>query len=265
VAISWKGDATLSVGLTATTSPAMPTHAAGDMLLAFFTGKPFDSGVSVAGWNVLGNGASGSTAAGVDLGSMTAVVGYKEATSASETAPSFVEGTPVWNVAGCGVACWQKGAGEVWDTPVVVFGGDEDLGADFSATMASNPGITSGDGIQIVVGVNSDGSAPLTGGPTITATGATFGAVTKDRDQESMSGGDHGMMTAHCLVTAGTASAAAVIGGTVVDSGSPRWEVGMVRLRVSAAPSATSLSFKRRDRQTVPLRDFDSFRTRTWR
>lgn len=238
MAISFKGDAALTVGQTGTFSPAMPTHAAGDLLIGMWTGKPFNGTVTVstAGWVALGSGASGSTAAGVDVGSMKAQVWYNLADSAAETAPSFVEGATVWNIAGGGVSCWQKGAGENWDTPVVVYGPDEDLGANVSATMASNPGITAGDGIQLLFGVCSDGAAPMTAGPGITATGATFGAVTKDRDQESTSGGDHAMETAHCLVSSGTASAAAVVTATAPDPGSPRWEVGVVRLRVSLPP-----------------------------
>jgi hypothetical protein len=243
MAISWKGGAILSMGLTVTTSPGMPVHAAGDLLLAVWTGKPFNAGVSVSGWTDLGSGASGSTAAGVDLGSMKAQVWWKEAASAAETAPSFVEGSPTWNVAGCGVICWQKGGGETWDTPVVVYGGDEDLDANISATMASDPGFTSGDGVSIVIGCNSDATTPLTAGPGITATDATFGTVTKDRDLESTAGGDHGMITAHCLVTAGTSSAAAVVTGTgTADPGDPRMEVGIVRLRLAGA-AATSLIY----------------------
>ena len=232
MAISWKGDAALSFGANSIT-PTMPTHAAGDMLLAIWTGKPFDGSVSVTGWTALSSGASGTTAAGIDVGSMKAQVWWKEAASASETAPTFTEGATVWNIAGGGVSVWQKGASEAWDAPVVVYGADEDLGANFSATMASDPGITAADGIQMFSGANSDGSGPLTAGPTITATSAVFGTVTKDRDQETTAGGDMAMTTSHCLVSSGTATAAAVLGGTVADSGSPRWEVGLVRLRVS--------------------------------
>lgn len=241
MALSWKGDAALTVGQTASFAPAMPTHAAGDMLFATWTGKPFDASVDVTtpGWALLISGASGTTAAGVDVGSMKAAVWWKEATSAAETAPTFTEGATAWNVAGGGVTCWQKDGGQVWVTPVAVGGGDEDLGADVSITMGSDPGVTAGDGIAILFGVCSDASAPLTAGPTITQTGVTFGAVTKDRDQESTAGGDHAMITAHCVVSSGTSSAAPVIGGTVADSGSPRWIGGVVRLRQEAAPAAT--------------------------
>ena len=154
----------------------------------------------------------------------------------------MVEGTPAWNVACGGVVAWQKTAGKVWVAPVVVYGVDEDLGANFSATMASDPGITAADGIQILATANSDGSGPLTAGPTITATSAVFGAVTKDRDFETTAGGDMAGTSSHCLVSSGTATAAAVIGGTVADSGSPRWEVGLVRLR-EENPPASSGSF----------------------
>lgn len=244
MAIAFKGDAILTVGQGVDFAPAMPTHAAGDMLLAIGTWKPFDSTQIVSGWTSLGRGTSGTTAASAaDLGSMQGEVWWKEATSAAETAPTFDEQTPVWNVGGGGVSCWQKDAGETWVAPVIVYGADEDLAADVSATMASDPGVTAGDGIQMVFGSCSDGSLPATGGPTITQTGVTFGAVTKDRDQESTAGLDHGMVTGHCLVSSGTGSAAPVLGLTCPDSGSPRWIVGMVRLRVSAAGGATSLVY----------------------
>lgn len=242
MALSWKGDAALTVGQTASFAPAMPTHAAGDMLLAIWSGKPFDGTVTVetAGWNFLASAASGSTAAGVDVGSMKVAVWWKEATSSSETAPTFTEGATAWNVAGGGVIAWQKDVGKIWVTPVAVAGGDEDLGANVSITVGSDPGVTAGDGITIGFGVCSDASAPLTAGPTITQTGVTFGAVTKDRDQESTAGGDHAMITAHCVVSSGTGSAAPVIGGTVADSGSPRWIGGVIRLRQEDPPAATS-------------------------
>lgn len=241
MALSWKGDAALTVGQTASFAPAMPTHAAGDMLLALWTGKPFDATVTVStsGWTLLIEGASGTTAAGVDLGSMKGAVWYKEATSSAETAPTFTEGATAWNVAGGGVVAWQKDGGQVWVTPVAAGGADEDLGANVSITTTSDPGVTSGDGIQINFGVCSDASAPLTAGPTITQTGVTFGAVTKDRDQESTAGGDHAMITGHCVVSSGTGSAAPVIGGTVADSGSPRWIGSVIRLRQETPPAAT--------------------------
>ncbi len=237
MALSWKGDAAFTTGATATFSPAMPTHAAGDMLIAMWLGKPFDSAVSVSGWTSLGSGASGTTAAGIDLGSMKVQIWYKQAASAAETAPAMTEGTPAWNVSCGGVSVWQKDVGQVWVTPVIVFGLDEDLGANFSMTMASNPGVTAADGIQLVAAGNSDASGPLTAGPTITQTGVTFGAVTKDRDFETTAGGDMAGTASHCLVSSGTGSAAPVFGGTVADSGSPRWEGAFIRLRQEAAPA----------------------------
>ncbi len=109
MAISWKGDAAFTIDTSSlnTFSPVMPTHAAGDLLIAMWAGKPFDAGVSVTGWTSLGSGASGTTASAADLGSVKVQVWYKEATSASETAPSMVEGSPTWAVSGGGVSVWQ--------------------------------------------------------------------------------------------------------------------------------------------------------------
>jgi hypothetical protein len=71
------------------------------MMILIAGSKPSDLGWSVgtAGWTALGSGASGTTAAGVDTGSMKVQVWYKEAAADPETDPTVTEGSPVWNIA----------------------------------------------------------------------------------------------------------------------------------------------------------------------
>jgi len=227
--------------------PAIPAaQVTTDMMLLIAAVKPFDAGWSVSGWTALGSGASGSTAAGVDTGSMKAQVWWKEATSDTETNPTVTEGSPVFNVAGANVAVFSKDAGETWDAPVVVYGGDETNGTSISATMSADPGVTAGDYVVTFLGVNTDNITSLTGPLTATQTGVTFGSFTNHvvtvASWETTSGGDMGMHVSSAPVSSGTGSAAPVLTGTgTASGGADMLEAGFIRLRVSGGAAATSL------------------------
>jgi hypothetical protein len=236
--------------------PTIPAaQVTGDMMLLVAAGKPFDLGwsVSTSGWASLGSGASGSTAAGVDTGSMKAEVWWKEALIDTEATPTVTEGTPVFNIVGGVIIVFSKDVSETWETPVVVYGGDESSGTDISATMASNPGVTAGDYIVSYCGINTDAMGPLTGILTPTQTGVTFGTVTGRIQAETTSGGDMALDGTSCPVDSGTGSAAPVLTGTgTASGGADRLEAAFIRLRVSAGAAANYPMFTVPDASIYP-------------
>jgi len=240
-------------GCSFSTNSPVPTIPAAqvttDMMLVIAAVKPFDAGWSVSGWTALDSGASGSTAAGVDTGSMKAQVWWKEATSDTETNPTVTEGSPVFNIAGAVVAVFSKDVSETWSAPVVVYGADEANGTSVSVTTSADPGVTAGDYAVTFLGVNTDNITPLTGSPAAlvaTQTGVTFGAFTTHvvtvASWETTFGGDMGMHVASAAVSSGTGSAAPVLTGTgTASGGADMLEAGFIRLRVSGGAAATSL------------------------
>jgi len=231
--------ASVSVYGAASVTPAIPaSQVTTDMMLLFAYGKPFDAGWSVAtsGWTALGSAASGSTAAGVDLGSMKMQVWYKEALIDTEPDPTVTEGSPVWNVVGASIAVFSKAGGETWVTPTVVYGADEINGTSVSATMSADNSVATGDMAVVAIGTNSDAMGPFGTATTYTQTGVTFGTLTNAVDDETATGGDMAAQVSSRAVSVGPSSAAAVITTTgTASGGADRTEVGYVRLRVSTA------------------------------
>ena len=239
-------------------TPAIPAaQVTGDMMIAIAAGKPFDLGwfQSEGGWTSLGRGQSGTTAAGVDTGSMAVQVWYREATSDTEANSVLTESTPTWNVATGAVCVFSKGAGETWSTPVAVFGADEISGTGISVAYASDPGGTAGDYVLLACGINTDAMGPLATDLTPAWTGITFGTADPGIEGEGTAGGD---MAAHYIsypVTAGTSSAAPTATGTGTASGTAdRLEAVFVRLRVASAvitpppPTIMQFAVERRNR-----------------
>lgn len=207
-----------------------------DMMICIGTGKPHDAGMSVTGWTSLGSGASGTTAAGVDTGSMKLQAWYKVAASDTETNPTITEGSPTWNVMGGVVYVLSKGAGETWDTPVIAFGGDESSGTGISITFGSDPGGAAGDYVVLAAGINTDAMGPLTADLSPSWTGITFGTADAGIEGETTSGGD---MAGHIMsrpVSSGTSSAAPTATGTgTASGGADRLEACFIRLRVTVS------------------------------
>src|SRR6187431_1720626 len=94
------GTAALASGALTPIIPA--AQLTGDMMLLLAGGKPYNAGVSVAtsGWNALSTFTDGTTAAGIDVGSMQVRAWYKEALSDTETDPAISNGSPAINVFG---------------------------------------------------------------------------------------------------------------------------------------------------------------------
>lgn len=236
MSIALRAAGTWSFGINSLT-PAIPVaQLTGDMMLLIASGKPFDLGWSVAtaGWKALARGESGTTAAGVDTGSMALQVWYKEATSDTEADPTLTEGSPTFNVAGAIVYVLSKGAQDSWDVPQVVYGADEVSGTSISVTFGSDPGGKAGDYVVLACGINTDAMGPLTTDLTPSWTGITFGTADTGIEGETTSGGD---MAGHIMsqpVSSGTSSAAPTATATgTASGGADRLEACFVRLRVT--------------------------------
>lgn len=242
MAIAIRAAGTAVFGVNSLTPTIDATQEVGDMMILIAGGKPYNLGWSVAtsNWTPLARGESGTTAAGIDVGSMAMQVWYKEATADPETNPTVTEGSPVFNVAGAVVVVYQKQAGEVWDTPVVVYGADETDGTGISVTFDSDPGVVADDLILTACAANTDLIGPLTGDLTPAQAGVTYGATVQRVEQETTLGGDMTLHVSSTFATAGTSSAAPTATGTGTASGTAdRLEAAFIRLRVSPAPPAT--------------------------
>jgi hypothetical protein len=217
-------------------TPVIPASAqAGDMLLLLVAGKPYNAGVSVSGWTQLSTFTDGTVAAGTDVGSMFVTAWYKEH-DGSEANPTVTEGSPTWSIVGALIMVFSKSAGDTWNTPAMVGGGDATAGTGFSVTAASNPGVTAGDACVSFAGFRSDAATPCSTHLVATQTGVTF-SNTHDpaTDPETTSGGDMGMCVNRATVS-GTGSAAPVIAATL--AASHTGSAGFIRLRITP-PSPT--------------------------
>jgi hypothetical protein len=254
-------------------TPGIPAGAAaGDMMLLLVAGKPYNAGYSVtAGWTQLGVYTDGTVAAGVDVGSMQVTAFWKEH-DGSESNPTVTEGSPTFNSFGGLIMVWQKGAGDIWETPVDVGGGDNSAGTGFSVTGGSDPGIVANDVVTSFGAFRSDAATPCTTHLVQTATGVTF-TDTHDpaTDPETTGGGDMAMCVNRATVT-GTSSAAPVIAATLAaaHTGSAmlirlrvstdrRYQMSFAEFEVPNAPRRYRLSFAEFEVPTAPRRYQMSF------
>lgn len=226
---------------TATTQTVtLPTHSTGDMLIVRVGFKhatmPTTVTITTAGWTKIGEDNSGTTASGNGTGSVQVAAFYKEAASAAETNPvvQFNSGVTAATPS-CAVALsYQKGGGEVWETPVGD-GGAISVATNFSATIGTHVSATSGDLIDAFVVTNDNTTLTV---PTFTQASLTLDAVTEAPAAALSSATSNDISADGCFrtATAGTSSAAAVVTGTnsVADEG----EAWTTRLRVSTPPPA---------------------------
>jgi hypothetical protein len=243
VAIAFRASSTPAF-LTATTAIVIPTaQLTGDIMFLVASGKPYNSTTTctTSGWASLGRGESGTTAAGIDIGSMMTEIWWKVAESDTETNPTLTEGATAWNVMAGWIIVFSKGAGETWETPVVRYGGDETDGTSISINFGTDPGGAVNDFILAGLGTNSDALSPMATDMALSWTGITFGAAIGAGEWESATGGDMGFHANAWPVTAGPSSAAptATATGTTSSGNIDRVEAFLVRMRVAAAASQT--------------------------
>lgn len=233
-------------------TPAIPGGAAGgDMMLLLVGGKPFNAtfgGAMAPGWTQLSTFTDGSVAAGTDAGSMQVTAWWKEH-DGSEVDPLVDEGGTAFNVFGGLVMAWSKGAGEVWETPVMVGGGDSSAGTGFDVTCNADPGGIVGDHIVWWAAYRSDAATPMSTANFLSWTGATVAGSTTDpaTDPETTTGGDMGMHIRRASISAGTSSLAPVIAGTL--AAAHTGSAALIRLRATTPPAILPPPLRRRNRR----------------
>lgn len=235
MAIAFRGANSTIAGTSSLTPTIHTSQVVGDMMILVAGGKPYDLGWSVSGWTSMGRGQSGTTASGVDVGSMALECWYKEAAADPETDPTITEGAPTWGIVAGYVLVFSKGAGETWATPTIVFGADETTGTDVSATMSADNSVDANDLVIALCVANTDAFGSFTTDVTATQTGVTFGTWTARNANGSVTGDQMAWDTSTAPVTAGPSSAAAVLTATgTATGGADRCELGYVRLRLGA-------------------------------
>lgn len=226
--IGWRTPGAWVSGST-TATPGLPAgSAAGDRMVMFVGAKPFSATINApAGWTRIGTQqTNGSVAAGVDTGSVTWSVFFRDWQS-GDAAPtvSITSG----NVALACIHGATKTAG-AWATSTAYFGSDIGSGTVYSATAASSSGnIAIGDGL--IHGTVIAGNDATFATPTIVATGAVIGTVTESPAGEgtTTTGNDLEASSASALVTTGTSSVDAVVGWTL--SAAQTGGSALIRLR----------------------------------
>jgi hypothetical protein len=159
-----------------------------------------------AGWTKLGEVTNGTTAQGLDTGSVKMAAYYKVA-AGNESGGSLTVAMPSANSA---YACIYRITKAADRDVVAAFasGTDTTANTSWSVAYSSNPGITAGD-LIIVGGVWSTDLARTVSASAIAATSATFSGIVAAGDQNPRvtTNNDLGGNTNHALCATGTASA----------------------------------------------------------
>jgi hypothetical protein len=145
------------------------------------------------------------------------------------------ESTPVVSLAGTAtsrvlMACVtiaKRTAGDDYGV-VAAFGAETTAGTSWSQATSTNPGLDDGDLLLVGYAVRDDQHAGFSA-MGVTATGATIGSVTERADLVTAGGNDAGIALGSADVTAGPASAAPVVTGTI--GSSETGVVGVLRIR----------------------------------
>lgn len=238
MAITFVGTDGWVSGGAAITPTIHASAAAGDMMLCRVVTKPYNGVNSMpAGWVSIGSFADGTVATASNVGSVLVEVFWKEH-DGSEADPQVDNASN--NISGACITVYRKASGDTWDTPVGDGGGfTNSAGVAFTQAVQSHITVASGDMVDAWYGVRDN--ATLTS-PTLTQTGVTYDAVTEAPASafSTSSGADLAADGGYALATAGTSSAAAVVGGTIntAETGA----VWMTRLRAESAPATQDIT-----------------------
>lgn len=235
---SWAAVAfgTIGSGAGGTTSLSVPLPASladGDLMVMCVSNKYPTNGPSTpSGWTAPANnqGTGSDSAAGPDTGPTYATIFYKVAASESgNVAVTITSGNSSYGF----IARYTNATG-LWSAAAAQ-GGDLADGANWTATMGSDPGITAGD-MVVACSARNEGIAISASAEAITATGLTIGTEAERGDNGTSFGdnimavvSDHAISsgTASDVVTYTFTSATTSGGGTVI-----------LRIRETAASSA---------------------------
>lgn len=207
---------------------------AGDLMVMFYGGKPFNSAPTInQSWNDAGAATDGTTAAGNDTGSMQARIFWKIHTG-TETNPTVTNGTA--NIYAGVIVVFSKDPALNWD---VAFGGggDNTAGTGFSATTPAIS-LQTNDWVASFITTRSD--AGTVGTFTTTATGITFGGFNSQPTAgfTTTTNGDMSARSGYNTITAGTATTAVTVAATL--GAAHTGSMFLVRMREIASVASES-------------------------
>lgn len=159
------GTGTRSAGTT-TANPAFAAGSvAGDLHLMSVVMKPYTATLATpSGWTLVASKTSGTTASGVDTGSVVEYVFSREGALSGTVALAPTGSNTIDSV----INTFQKSVSNAWSLSAVS-GSDESAGAGHSSTATSTLSPQAGDVIYASVGYNTDNN-DTSGDPTMTLT-----------------------------------------------------------------------------------------------
>lgn len=239
MSITWDNYGTASYGTTSVT-PAYPASiSAGNLLVLTVVNKyPAATPSTPDGWTLIGSASGGAGDSGADTGQVLVTGWYK---IAAGTESGTVSVTITGGNSSLGVIVKFTNATGFWGIGYTS-GADETAGTAWSVTCSSDPGVTAGDMIYAVSGVNSD--AYGYGSEAITQTGITWGTQTEIGELQTNNGDDIDSFYSHHTANSGTSSAAPVYTATAAGSATyaPAGATLLIRLREDPTEITGTLS-----------------------
>lgn len=240
----------IATGITATADVATPFanqsytlptgHAAKDLLIAFYGGKPYGTVPSTpADWTAQSGGANGTTDMGVGTGSVYAVA-FTKVHDGSESNPASTFSAQYSPAVRAALLIRDHDSMSTNWTVTSTKGSDSTAtGTGFSAAGASNLSYTTGDIVVVLLVHNDDSSADSSIGVSIP--GCTVGTVTQrlTGTLETGTGNDARMYVATAEITAGTSSDVPTVTATT-GSGDSDGQAVFLRVQRPTRDAATS-------------------------
>jgi hypothetical protein len=169
-----------------------------------------------------------------DQGETAATIFYRVASAGCCTSGTETVTITSGNAADAYMVRFTNATG-VWDV-AAASGGDASRGANWSAAMGTDPGITTND-MVVVCSARSEGSVISASAEALTAASATFGSETERGDQGTSTGDNVGIVVSTHAVTGGPATGNATYTFTSATSSSGGTAILRIR-ESSAAPAA---------------------------
>lgn len=240
MAITWRTATGPTSGLTTTVTWTLPTgHAADDLLIACYSGKPytatFSSGVITTDYTVRSGGANGAVANGNGTGS-NYTVGYTRVHDGSESNPTgTLSETPSPYLVAM-LAANSDVTGSGWTVSSTNGSDTTTTGTTLSCTAAASLTFAVGDHLIVIVGTPDNAATPSA--LAVTAAGITFSAVTTHANGVTADGNDSSLSVYSVEVTAGSGAVAPVATMTT-SSGDSNGQATFILIREPVANDFT--------------------------
>lgn len=232
--VSFRAKSTTAAYSTGSPGVVLPAGIqAGDGIYILVGTKPDTAGpASATGYTNIGAFTGGTGTTGIDTGPTRIGVLFKEA-DGSESGATVTVSVPSNNVSWAYGWVLSRTLG-AWDNALV--GGNDTTGASaaYSATSASNPGVTTGDYVIAACCIPTDACTVAVDGAltnNLTQTGVTFGTAQASGNLESSAGNDIGGHVRGVPVSSGTGSANLVYTVTFTGSTNTYGPTAFVRVR----------------------------------